>query len=293
MHQLDTGGYVMPTKGTLGEFLERWINDYAWPNTAPSTAEAYSIIVNRHLIPTLGAIHLTQLRPEHLQKYYANKLASGRHDGKGGLSQKTVKHHHRLIKEALGHAVKWGLVARNVADAVDPPKPRRIEMMTLDEDEVHRFLQAAQDTPYYALFYTALYTGMRRGELLALRWENVDLYMATLSVVRSLYRQKGGQFVISEPKTQRSCRMVDMTPDLAIVLRQHKAQQEAQVTLFAMSTPDLVFSHFDGSPFDPSTVSHAFGKIIKKAGLPPVRLHDLRHTHATLMLKQGVKRLRQ
>ena len=152
----------------------------------------------------------------------------------------------------------------------------------------HRLLETAQETPYYPLFYTALYTGMRRGELLALQWDEVDLDMATLSVTRSVYRRSGGEFVISQPKTPKSRRMIALPPSLALVLMEHRARRENQVALLGIPLTHLAFSHHDGSPLDPSTVSHTFGKVIKMAGLPPIRFHDLRHTHAPLMLKQGV-----
>jgi len=117
---LETGNYIKPTKITVGLFLEQWLNDYASTNTAPRTFERYLEIVRSHLIPSLGRITLVHLKPEHLQAYYTQELTSGRLNGKGGLSAQTVKHHHRVLSEALNHAVKWGLVIRNVANAVDP-----------------------------------------------------------------------------------------------------------------------------------------------------------------------------
>ncbi|MCZ6535783.1 MAG: site-specific integrase [Chloroflexi bacterium] len=161
-------------------------------------------------------------------------------------------------------------------------------MSTLSPEGVHSFLEVARETPYYSLFHTALYTGMRRGELLALRWKDVDLDKATLSVVRSIYRGSGGDFTVREPKTQRSRRLIALSPSLVMVLRDHQAERRARSILIGKTIPELIFSHLDGSPLDPSTVSHAFGKVIKKARVPSVRFHDLRHTHATLMMKQGI-----
>ncbi len=123
LHQLDNGTFMKPGKTTLAEFLERWLKDYVWPNLAPRTAEGYQSIVCRHLIPALGKIALTQLKPEHLQRYHAEKLSGGRYDGKGGLNPRTVRHHHMALHRALQVALKWGLITRNPADAVTPPRP--------------------------------------------------------------------------------------------------------------------------------------------------------------------------
>lgn len=153
---------MRPTKTTLAEFLERWLKDYVWPYLAPRTAEGYEHIIHRHFIPALGNMILTRLKPEHLQRYYSEKLI-------GSLSAQTIRHHHTVLHKALQTAVEWGLLNHNVADAVSPPRVQRPDMQTWDEDDIIRFLKTAKDTPYYALFYTALFTGMRRSELLALR----------------------------------------------------------------------------------------------------------------------------
>ena len=174
LHQVDTGGFVKPSGLTVAEFLDKWLDSYARPNLAPRTVEGYEHIIRQHLTPCMGAIAVSELRPEHLQHYYSETLQSGRLDGKGGLSPRTVRHHHVTLHDALQSAVKWGLLARNPADAVDPPKFQAPEMNTLDKDGVRTFLDAASTTSYYALFYLALFTGMRRSELLALRWDDVD-----------------------------------------------------------------------------------------------------------------------
>ena len=150
----------------------------------------------------LGRVLLTQLQPQHLQNYYSQALTKGRADGKGGLSARTVQYHHRILSEALKHAVKMGLVGRNVAEAVDPPRVERKNMATLAPEDVPKFLEAARTIPYYVLLYTALYTGMRLGELLGLRWCDVDLDVASLSVVQSLYKRCGVCKMV-EPKSSR------------------------------------------------------------------------------------------
>lgn len=288
--RIESGAHVKPAKMTVGEYLGRWLRDYVATNTAPSTADGYSDMVKAHLIPALGSLPLTALQPSHIQAYYGRMLESGRRDGKGGLSAQTVKHHHRVLYEALKHAVKHGLLIRNVTEAVDPPRPDSKEMITLDMDDVHTLLDAAHDTPYYMLFYTALYTGLRRSELLGLRWKDVDLDLATLSVVQTLHYVSGKGYIFREPKTKRSRRLVDLSPSLAVLLREHRANHELEKKLLGRSVipDDLVFSYPDGTPLPPNSITKAFHKLVKALGMPGMRLHDLRHTHATLMLRQGV-----
>jgi integrase len=219
--RIEGGILVKPVKLTVGEYLEQWLRDYVATNTAPTTADGYSDIVRAHLIPELGRLPLNALQPSHIQAYYARMLVSGRREGKGGLSAQTVKHHHRVLHEALKYAVKHGILIRNIAEAVNPPRPDSKEVVTLELDNVHIFLDAAHDTHYYVLFYTALYTGLRRSELLGLRWRDVDLDLATLSVVQTLHHVPKKGYVFREPKTKRSRRLVDLSPSLALLLREH------------------------------------------------------------------------
>jgi len=288
--RIEGGILVKPTKLTVGEYLEQWLRDYVATNTAPSTADGYEDIVRVHLIPALGTLPLIALQPSHIQAYYARLLESGRRDGNGGLSAQTVKHHHRVLYEALKHAVKRGIIIRNVAEAVDPPRAGSKQITILAPDDVHTFLAAAGETPYYILFYTALYTGLRRSEILGLRWRDVNLDLATLSVVQTLQQVPGGGYIFREPKTKRSRRLVDLSPSLALLLREHREKQEVDKNLLGRSVmpDDLVFCLPDGRPLPPNSVTAAFHKLAKSLGLSGVRLHDLRHTHATIMLMQGV-----
>jgi len=183
-----------------------------------------------------------------------------------------------------------GIVARNVADLVDPPRPARAKMSTLTPEEASRFLDAAQETSYYVFFATLLYTGLRRGELLALRWRNIDLDRATLCVVETAYKLSDGQYVIKEPKTPHSRRTVSLPPSLVMLIREYRADQELlRIQLgVILIDDDFVFVRPGGTPINPNAVTLAFRRIIQKAKLNHFRLHDLRHTHATLMLKAGI-----
>jgi len=283
LSQLDNGIYVQPKKTTLADFLEMWLNEYAKNNLSPRGFERYSGIIRKHLIPDLGKVTLTQLKPEHLQKHYAAKLNDG-------LSSRTVRYHHALIHVALQTAVKWGLVSRNVADAVDPPRFRRIEMQTWDEEEVNQFLEGAKESPYYSLFYTALFTGMRRSEILALRWQDVDCIYCQIYVNRSLHQLKNGSFIFTQPKSAKSSRTIALTPSTILMLREYQEKQKLEREMLGTSLADgdLVFSNLEGKPLRPNTITRAWTTLAAKCGLKVIRLHDARHTHASLMLKQGI-----
>ena len=283
LSQMDNGTYVKPEKTTLADYLNIWLIDYAKPNLSPRSFERYESIVRVHLIPGLGSIALINIRPEHIQKYYSSKLESG-------LSARTVRYHHVVLHIALKTAVKWGLTSRNVTDAVDPPKARKSEMKTWDEEEVSLFLGNAKDSQYYALFHTALFTGMRRSELLALRWRDVDEEHCQLSISRGLHQLKDGSFVFSQPKSAKSQRTIALSPSNIAVLKElHEKQKlERMMQGIELNDDDLVFSHPEGTPLRPNTVSRAWSILANRAGIKIIRFHDARHTHASLMLKQGI-----
>ena len=287
---LEQGSYVKPNKITLGELLRQWLREYASMNTTDRTQESYTSIVERHLVPALGKISLINLQAQNIQDYYANKLSEGRADGKGGLSARSVVYHHRILSKALDYAVKMGLVVRNVAKVVKPPRVARVTMQTLSQEEVSRFLDVARETDYYVYFATLLYTGLRRGELLALRWRNLDLGSGKLSVVETAYKLGNGEYRIKEPKTSQSRRTVILPSSLIELFKVYRFDQELlRIQLgISLNADDFVFIRPDGSPINPSAVTLAFRRIIKRAGLRDIRIHDLRHTHATLMLKAGI-----
>ena len=286
---LEQGSYVKPNKINIGEWLRQWLKDYASMNTTDRTQESYTSIIERHLIPALGRVPLADLQPQHIQSYYAEKLDKGRADGKGGLSAQTVHHHHRVLYEALKYGVKHGILVRNVAEAVDAPRPECKELTILAASDVQLILDACKETPYYVLFFTLAYTGLRRSEMLGLRWGDIDLQKSTLSVVQALHQLRGGKYIFREPKTKRSRRQIALSPSLAIVLWEHRLKQEHAGKLLGkpLVSADLVFSHPDGRPTRPDSVTRAFPEIAESVGLRGVRLHDLRHAHATILLQQG------
>jgi len=288
---LAQGTYVKPSRLTVAQFLQEWLRDYVGLHCSPRTKASYEMIIRRHLIPGVGSILLGQLEPRQLQAFYSQLRESGRVDGRGPLSLCTVRYCHSLLAEALEYGVRMGLLSRNVARATEAPRHDHKVMATLALEDIPKFLEAAQGTPYYTLFYLLLHTGLRRGEALALRWRNIDLglpslgVLAYLSVVETAYKLDG-TCIIKEPKSPKSRRRIALSPSLVLILRQHRVRQEAQRG-GPLTDEDFVFAHLDGTPLDPSTVSHTFNKVIRGAGLPHVRLHDLRHTHASLLLQAG------
>jgi len=286
---VEQGSFIKPKRLSVAEYLQQWLDGYVKTNCSPRTLDGYQSIVSRHLIPNLGRIPLTQLQPPHIQQYYAHALSEGRVDRKGALSARSVLHIHRVLFQALNYAVRQGLLFRNIAELVDPPRARNAKMTSLIPQEVSRLLNVAKDTPYYPIIYTAVNTGLRQAELLGLRWRDLDLDLAALSVTQVLYKRRGiCQF--KEPKSEHSRRRLDLSPSIALFLRQYRADREMERLLLGkpLSKDNLVFSSGDGTPIDPGTLTHNFARIARKAGLPGTRFHDLRHTFASLMLLAGI-----
>jgi len=234
-------------------------------------------------------IPLSQVQPQHIQQYYARALSDGRTDGKGALSSRSVLHIHRVLFQALNYAVRQGLLIRNPAQLVDPPRAKKSKMKTLIPQEVSMLLNVAQDTHYYPIIHTAVKTGLRQAELLGLRWRDLDLDLVSLSVTQVLYKRRGiCQF--KEPKSEHSRRRLGLSPSLALFLREYRTERETECLLLGklLSEDDLVFGNVNGTPIDPGTLTHNFARIARRAGLPGTRFHDLRHTFASLMLLAGI-----
>lgn len=281
VHQLDTGTFIKPGKTTIAEYLERWLSDYAQPNLSPRGFERYADIVRKRLVPDIDDLLLTQLKPEHIQRHYSTMRDQG-------LTAGTIRYHHCVLHKSLQTAMKWGLLNRNPADAVDAPKKAHSDMRTWDDFEVRQFLEAAKGSVYYALVHTALFTGMRRSELLALQWRDVGLQQ--VHIHRGLHHLKDGSYVFTQPKSEKSRRTIAFSPSSILVLSEHRERQEAIRAMLGetLGKDDLVFGTPTGEPLRPNTVTRAWTMLAAKAGVKVIRLHDARHTHASLMLKQGV-----
>jgi integrase len=289
LHAMNNGGYIEPSRLSVAEFLRKWLDDCAKSNVAGKTFERYEQLVLGHLNPKIGHVPLAKLHPLHIQDCYSEKLEHGRKDGKGGLSPQTVVHLHRVLRTALNQAVKWQMLARNPADAVEPPRAPRREMRALDEDGTAKLLGVFTRSRLYTPILIAVTTGLRRGELLGLRWRDIELDSGHLSISQALEQTHLG-VAFKQPKTPRSRRTVAL-PQLAIeALRRHKAQQAEERLAFGPGYQDggLVFACPDGTPWRPDAFSWAFAAQVRQSGLPHVRFHDLRHSHASQLLRQGV-----
>jgi len=287
IHSLNTASYVEPTKTTLAEYLERWLETVE-PTLGARTFHRYAEIARKHLVPALGNQLLAKLQPLAINAYYAKALKSGRRDGKGGLAARTVLHHHRVLREALQQAVKWQILARNPDDAASPPKPAYLEMRALTEAETVWLMTAAQGLELATPVLLAVTCGLRRGEVLAVGWRDVDLEAGTLTVRRSLEQTPAG-LAFKEPKNRKP-RMIDL-PSLMIeelVRRREEAERQRRDLGERLRRDDLVVARPDGSPWRPDSFTPAFRKFLERAGLEGLRFHDLRHTHATQLLRQGV-----
>jgi integrase len=288
LRDLDKGIHVEPSKLTVTEYLERWLTDQAKHRVSAKTFERYDEIVRKHLSPALGSHQLGKLAPLHIQECFGKALASGRRRGNGGLSAQTVKHHHRVLSEALRQAVRWRLLQFNPCELVDPPRPVRREMKTLDHEQTAKLLKAAIGRSIYMPILIAVTTGMRRGEILGLRWRDLNLDEASLAVTQTL-EQTAKTLTFKEPKTERSRRTIALPALTVEALRRHKARQaETRLKLGpAYSDHDLVCCRPDGEPTSPRAVTKAFSVLIADLGMK-ARFHDLRHSHISHLLAAGV-----
>jgi len=288
INEINTGSFVEPSHMTVADYFERWL-DHARNRVSPKTHERYGELTEAHIVPSLGSYKLSQLKPLHIQGFYSDALVKGRKDGRGGLSPQTVVHIHRLLRAALQQAIRWQLLARNPADAVDPPRPAKTEMRALTEAETATLLRAAERSSLRLPILVAVTTGLRRGELLALQWSDIDLKTGETSVQRTLEQTKEG-LRFKEPKTQRASRTVALAAITVEALKRHKVQQAERRLQLGPVYEDhgLVFARDDGSPWPPDSFSTAFASLIRRSGLPRLRFHDLRHSHASQLLRQGV-----
>jgi integrase len=284
--ELDKGTAVEPSRMTVAAFLERWIG-HMQGHVSPRSHERYAEIARKNLAPLLGALMLTKLQPAHVSQAYAKALTSGRRDGQGGLSARTVTHMHRVLREALQQAVQWQMLARNPADAVRPPKAEHKQMSVLDTNAAVELIEAARETPLFVPILLGLRCGMRRGEVVALRWRNVDLERGQISVVASAEQTDRGVRE-KEPKNGKGRTIVLSASEIG-ELRNHRLRQaEGLLALGVRLTDDHhVVAREDGHPLQPRSLTHAFVKFVRRHGFQ-IRLHDLRHSHATHMLAVGV-----
>lgn len=321
-YELSVGTYIEVSKMTFGEYLEHWIRLHG-PKLAPKTLDSYKGEIRTHIKPNLGQIKLSKLSPMHLQDYYAHLLEQGKAEvlqrqlgdlkdmknkkseklkknlearlkemltaGKAGLSPTSVNYQHRIIRKALNQAVKWQMVARNVADAVEPPKRSHTQIQYLGRDEVNRFIGCIKESQYYPIIATAILTGMRRGEILGLRWQDVDLAAGVIHVRQQLQYIPGQGYFFKEPK-QHSIRDIPMPLPMNSILRSVRKNQSHLKEIYSEKYHDnnLIFCLPDGQPASASTITRSFQALLDENGFERIRFHSLRHSFATMARAAGV-----
>jgi integrase len=273
---------------TIQAYLESWLRDTIPGSVRPSTEASYRILVTRHIVPEIGNIRLEKLTPADLRTFLRAKSAEISNRGRV-LSPRTVQYIHAVLRRALEQARRDELIERNVAALVSSPRVVRKEVEPLTEEEARKLLGVARTNRLYALYAVAVALGLRRGEALALRWDDVDLDAKTLRVSGTLQRI-GGQLTISEPKTARSRRVIPLPTVRVDALNRHRANQaKERLAAPVWPHPELVFTTTVGTPIEPRNQVRHFEALCKRADIRRVRFHDLRHTCASLLLAQGVE----
>lgn len=279
--EIDNGTAVDCSRQTVAELLRFWLETYAHYNVRPATLDGYEYTIVQHIIPILGSVPIQKLTPDQLQCFYSTKLAAG-------CGARTVQLCHLRLSQALDYALKLGLVARNVADAVTPPRVRQREMTTWTATQARQFLVAAARSAYGPIWTLSLATGMRRGELLGLRWQDVDWERGVLTVRQTVTPLKGAPH-IGPPKSKSAYRSIAIPDAVMLALREWKSRQNEHRRALGdvWEDHDLVFAAANGRPINPNNLTRDYERWVQVAGVPRIRIHDQRHTHVSLAIQMG------
>ncbi len=282
--QVYEGTLLLPSDMILKDYLKMWI-DKKKKKLSPTSLSGYLTIINKHLVPSLGYIKLKDIKPYIIDDYYDTKLET--------LSGTTVLHHHRMLNKAMVDAVKkYRLLATNPIDGVEAPKATKYKASVLNTEEVQLLFKALEGDKLEVSIKVMLFLGLRRGELLGLKWEDVDYNNKTITIQRNLIRggDTGVELYLKDPKTEDSTRTIVLSENIIELLKKHQEEQKELISKQESIYKDegFIFCNDDGSNIDPSNFSHRFGAFIKKHKLKHIRLHDLRHTNATMMLLSNV-----
>ncbi|NSW84270.1 MAG: site-specific integrase [Syntrophothermus sp.] len=285
-HEKNTGQFVEPDRITVAEWVARYLETYVKPKVRPTSYSNYHDALRLHIIPAIGHIPLQSLKTHMIQDFYNQKAET--------LSAWMIHRIHQILNGALKQAVRERLIPNNPAEYTVRPSIKRKEMAVLSPEEVDRYLEAARNDRLYPAFLLELTTGLRRGELLALTWDCIDFAKGTLTVKKSLtrvrYVEEGRtRLEMTDPKTESSKRLIPLLPEVIQELRRLKKKQAEERLFFGQAYQDnnLVFAQENGKPIDPRTFDRRHKAILKKAGLKHVRVHDLRHTVATILIQEG------
>lgn len=281
LQQTAKGIGVVDEKKTIGEFIADWLPTLD-SKLKPATARRYKDLMRLHVVPFIGNVQVAKLSPIQVEQMYTDRL-------KAGLSPTTVHQIHNVLHKALDQALRWNYTLRNVTELVDSPQPVNPEIAYWTHEEVAAVFTAARGEEIEAFIWMGVLTGMRRGEMLGLKWGDISFDRAVLSVARTLSRGESGVWITGEPKTASGRRQIELSDELLAVLRQHKARQnERRLALGPVWTEnDWVFTNQTGGPLHVNTLVKQYKRIIQKAGVRDIRIHGMRHTCPTLMLQNG------
>jgi integrase len=278
LREIDQGTAVARTGMTVKELMEFWLDTYAVPGVSPVTLSSYEDTIRVHIVPAIGNIAIQDLKPMHLSKLYAKKLSEG-------TGPRTIQLIHLRLQQALKYAVQHELLARNVCEAVKPPKVRQKERTIWSPQEVQSFLSMAVDSSYGPIYVVSLYSGMRRGELLGLRWSDILWDQSAVQIRQTAGKVRGKMTIKPGAKTTAGRRVVTLPSSVMSLLREHRTKQLA---VGHYRKDGLVFTSDKGTVITPSNLARQADRLMAKAGVPRITLHEQRHTHISQLLMQGV-----
>jgi integrase len=287
--EISSGSYVEPTKQTVGEFLTEWLT-FIKPTVSPKTHERYAEICEKNLGPLIGNVVLAKLKTDRIDAAFAKALTEGRRRTGGGLSPRTVHHMRRVLIKALNQAVTWDRLTKNPAIATAPPKVERTKMLAYDAAQTAELIEAFRPNRMFVPMLLAVMCGLRRGEILALRWRHVELGdNRRMLSIRESAEQTKDKVRYKEPKAGRA-RTVALSSMMLKELKAHRARQAEELLKIGVRPDEdsFVVAQVDGRPLKPVSLTHEWTRLLGKTSLPRIRFHDLRHTHASQMLAAGV-----
>lgn len=290
-----------PGRLTIEQFLSQWLTESAKPRLRPRTYASYRQVVRLHIDPYIGHHPIQKLSPQHVQAWLNTLSAEGwrrkrtkadeaaKRPEKRGIAPRTILYARAILRAALAQAMKWGIVARNVATLIDPPRMVKRQIKPLEPEQARQLIAAAESHRLGALITVAVALGLRQGEALGLQWADVDTEANRLHVRHALHRS-GGKWVLAEPKSERSRRTIALPNVVSAALKRHRTRQLEERLAIGEGWRDqgFVFCTKSGSPLEPSNLTRTFRALLKAADVPTVRFHDLRHTAASLLIAQGV-----